>query len=76
MWTFWVDQALKSSQTVASDLLEAHKWLQRIANCLRYPHNSVHTCGSVIDITDAAKLPLTSFQVQCEMQAVIRAVYA
>jgi hypothetical protein len=67
----WVDQALKSSQTVASDLLEAHKWLQRIADCLRYPHNSVHTCDSVIDLTDAAKLPLTSFQVQCEMEELL-----
>jgi len=67
----WVDEALRSSQTVALDLSEAHKWLQRIADCLRYPNNSDYTSDSVIDITEAAKLPLTSFQVRCEMEELL-----
>ncbi|MBW4455800.1 MAG: hypothetical protein KME55_25590, partial [Nostoc indistinguendum CM1-VF10] len=33
----WVDQALISNRSVASDLSQAHQWLRRIADCLHYP---------------------------------------
>jgi len=36
----WVDEALSINSSVASDLEQAHKWLQRIAECLRYPKYS------------------------------------
>lgn len=68
----WVDLALSNNRSVASDLSETHKWLQRIADCLRYPNNSDYISGSVIDITEAAKLPLTSFQVQSKMEELLQ----
>ena len=36
----WIDQALSNNLSVALDLAEAHKWLRRISQCLRYPNNS------------------------------------
>lgn len=68
----WVDLALSNNLSVASDLLEAHQWLRRIANCLRYPNNSDRTSDDVIDITDTAQFPLTSFQVRREMEELLQ----
>lgn len=68
----WIDQALSNNLSVALDLAEAHKWLRRIAECLCYPNNSNSTSDNVTDITQTAKVPLTSFQVRCEMEELLQ----
>ncbi|MCG6135525.1 MAG: hypothetical protein MET45_12810 [Nostoc sp. LLA-1] len=68
----WIDQALSNSHSVASDLSEAHQWLQRIAECLHYPEHTSPSTDNVTDITQTAKLPLTSFQVQREMEELLQ----
>ncbi|BBD63839.1 hypothetical protein NIES4072_25050 [Nostoc commune NIES-4072] len=68
----WVDQALSNNLSVALDLAEAHKWLRRIAECLRYPNNSHRISGNVTDITQTAEIPLTSFQVRCKMEELLQ----
>ncbi len=68
----WVDQALSSNLSVALDLVEAHKWLRRIAECLRYPNNSRRISDNVTDITQTREIPLTSFQVRCEMEELLQ----
>ncbi|MBD2248400.1 hypothetical protein [Nostoc sp. FACHB-888] len=68
----WVDQALSNSHTVASDLEAAHKWLQRIAECLRYPEHHHNKVINVTDITQFPKLPLTSFQVRRDMEELLQ----
>ncbi|MBW4617733.1 MAG: hypothetical protein KME21_31990 [Desmonostoc vinosum HA7617-LM4] len=68
----WVDQALSNSRSVASDLEEAHQWLRRIAECLHYPEHTSSSTDDATDITQTAKLPLTSFQVRCEIQKLLQ----
>ncbi|WP_414546594.1 hypothetical protein [Nostoc sp. CCY0012] len=68
----WIDQALSNNLSVALDLAEAHKWLQRIAECLCYPNNSNFTSDDVTDITQTAKIPLTSFQVRRDMEQLLQ----
>lgn len=67
----WVDQALSSNCSVASELEETHKWLQRIADCLRYPKHSDCTLDDVTDITQTSNSSLTSLQVQREMEELL-----
>ena len=64
----WVDLALSSNRSVASDLEEAHKWLRRIADCLRTPNYSKLSTDDVTDITQTAKIPLTSLQIRRKME--------
>ncbi|MBC1278620.1 hypothetical protein GNF10_22295 [Nostoc sp. UCD121] len=68
----WVDLALSNNLSVALDLAEAHKWLRRITECLRYPNNSRRISGNVTDITRTAEIPKTSFQVRCEMEELLQ----
>lgn len=68
----WVDQALSSNHSVASDLEQAHQWLQRISDCLRYRDYSDCTLDEVTDITQTTKIPLTSFQVRREMEELLQ----
>ncbi|MBD2342040.1 hypothetical protein H6G64_34475 [Calothrix sp. FACHB-156] len=68
----WVDQALSNNLSVALDLEQAHQWLRRIADCLRYPNNSVRTSDNVTDITQTAKIPLTSLQVRRDMEQLLQ----
>ncbi|AVH71166.1 MULE transposase [Nostoc sp. 'Lobaria pulmonaria (5183) cyanobiont'] len=68
----WVDLALLTNCSVASDLEEAHKWLRRIAECLHYPEHTSRNTDDVTYITEAAKLPLTSFQVRCKMEELLQ----
>jgi hypothetical protein len=68
----WVDQALSSNHSVASDLEQAHQWLQRISDCLRYRDYSGCTLDEVTDITQTTKIPLTSFQVRREMEELLQ----
>ncbi|MEA5507219.1 hypothetical protein VB735_29815 [Halotia wernerae UHCC 0503] len=51
---------------------QAHQWLQRIAECLHYPEHTSPSTDDVTDITQTAKLPLTSFQVQREMEELLQ----
>ncbi|MBD0299636.1 MAG: hypothetical protein ICV82_05125 [Nitrososphaera sp.] len=64
----WVDQTLSSNHSVASDLEEAHQWLRRIADCLRYPEDSKRSTDDVTDITQTAKIPITSLQIRRNME--------
>ncbi|MCG6138765.1 MAG: hypothetical protein MET45_29930 [Nostoc sp. LLA-1] len=68
----WVDQALSSNRSVASDLEETHNWLQRIAECLHYPEQTSPSIDCVTDVTQTVKLPLTSFQVRREMEELLQ----
>jgi len=52
-----VERALNKNRTLAQDVREAHTWLRRIAECLRYPPSSF----------SASDTPLTSEQVKREM---------
>ncbi len=67
----WVDQALINNLSVASDLEQAHQWLQRITDCLHYPKYSKICKDNVIDITDTNNSLLTSFQVRREMEELL-----
>ena len=67
----WVDQALISNRSVASDLEQAHQWLRRIADCLHYPEYSKTCNDDVTDITDTSNLSLTSLQVQRQMEELL-----
>ncbi|WP_214440520.1 hypothetical protein [Atlanticothrix silvestris] len=51
---------------------QAHQWLQRIAECLHYPEHTSPSTDNVTDITQTPKLPLTSFQVQQEMEELLQ----
>jgi hypothetical protein len=68
----WVDQALISNRSVASDLSQAHQWLRRIADCLHYPKYSKTCNDNVTDITDSSNSLLTSFQVRREMEELLQ----
>jgi len=46
--------------------------LRRIAECLHYPERTSHSTDDVNDITQTAKLPLTSFQVRREMEELLQ----
>jgi hypothetical protein len=67
----WVDEALSINSSVASDLEVAHKWLQRIAECLRYPKYFHPSKDDVTDITDTGNGIVTSLQVQREMKELL-----
>ncbi|BAY42045.1 hypothetical protein NIES2111_64410 (plasmid) [Nostoc sp. NIES-2111] len=51
----WVDQALSNNHLLASDLEQAHEWLQRIADCLRYRDNSEYILDEVTDSEQTTK---------------------
>ncbi|MEH1791405.1 hypothetical protein [Nostoc sp.] len=68
----WVDQALGNNLSVASDLEEAHNWLRRIAECLRYPEHSSAKTSDGTNTIQSPKLPLTSFQVRREMEELLQ----
>ncbi|MDB9371283.1 hypothetical protein PN456_20470 [Nodularia spumigena CS-586/05] len=68
----WVDQALSSNRSVASDLEEAHQWLQRIADCLHYPEYSKRSAENITDVTQSNSSPLTSLQVRREMEELLQ----
>ncbi|MBH8554284.1 hypothetical protein I8751_18325 [Nostocaceae cyanobacterium CENA357] len=70
MVSVWIDQALSSSRSLATDLETAHKWLHRIAECLRYGNGSDHKGDDTG--TQTEKAPLTSFQVQREMEDLLQ----
>lgn len=67
----WIDQALNNNLSVALDLAEAHKWLRQIADCLRYPEYSNPSANNVTDITQTAKISLTSLQVRRDMEELL-----
>jgi hypothetical protein len=60
-----VERAVEKNHVLVEDLREAHTWLRRIAECLRYPPSS----GS-----DTSEAPLTSEQVKREMECTPRSM--
>ena len=60
-----VDRAVEKNRPLAQDLREAHTWLMRIAECLRYPPSS-------FSASDTSGAPLTSEQVKGEMEALLQ----
>jgi hypothetical protein len=68
----WVDQALNNNLSVALDLEQAHQWLRRIANCLRYPKYSHPIKDNLTNTTDTTNFSLTSLKVRCEMEDLLQ----
>ncbi|MCF2152001.1 hypothetical protein IQ276_037470 [Desmonostoc muscorum LEGE 12446] len=68
----WIDHALSSADAVASDLSEAHKWLQRIADCLQYPEHSKGSKDDVNKVTNTPTISLTSLQVRRDMEELLQ----
>jgi len=60
-----VDRALQKSRWLAEDLGQAHDWLTRIAECLRYPPSAFPASGS-------QGSGLSSAQVHREMEALLQ----
>jgi hypothetical protein len=60
-----VERALERNRTSAQDVSEAHTWLRRIAECLRYPPSS-------FSASDASETPVTSEQVRREMEELLQ----
>jgi len=59
-----VERAVEQNRTLAQDVREAHIWLARIAECLRYPPSSYST-------SDRPGAQLTSGQVKRELEALL-----
>ena len=59
-----VERVLEKNCTLAQDVREAHTWLRRVAECLRYPPSSYPT-------SDTSATPLTSEQVKREMEELL-----
>jgi len=60
-----VDRVVERNRVMAQDLREAHTWLRRIAECLRYPPSTFPTPGT-------SEAPLTSEQVRREMEELLQ----
>jgi len=60
-----VNRAVEKNRVLAQDLREAHTWLRRIAECLRYPAASSAA-------SDSPEAPLTSEQVKREMEELLQ----
>lgn len=60
-----VERALEKNRTLSQDVREAHTWLRRIAECLRYPPSS-------FSASDTSATPLTSEQVKREMEELLQ----
>ena len=58
-----VERAVEKNRVLVEDLREAHTWLRRISECLRYPPSSN---------SDAPEAPLTSEQVKREMEELLQ----
>jgi hypothetical protein len=61
-----VDRAVEKNRSLAQDVGEAHTWLRRIADCLRYPPSSSSASG-------ADEEALTSEQVKRDIEDLLRA---
>ena len=60
-----VDRAVEKNHTLAQDVREAHLWLGRIADCLRYPPASSSA-------SDSSGARVTGEQVRREMERLLR----
>ena len=67
-----VDRVLEKHRMAAQDLSEAHAWLKRIADCLRYPPRSFSVCNTTGEMAQSDGTPLSSQQVQCEMEELLQ----
>lgn len=59
-----VDRVVDNNRALAQNLAEAHRWLGRIASCLRYP-------PSAFPRADSLTRPITGDQVRQEMEALL-----
>jgi len=59
-----VERAMEKNRILAQDVREAHTWLLRIAECLRYPPS--------FSASSTFATPLTSEQVKREMEALLQ----
>lgn len=59
-----IDRTLEKNRTLVQDVEEAHSWLMRLADCLRYPPASAS--GS-----ESPDRSLSSQQVRCEMETLL-----
>ncbi len=66
-----IDRVVETHRTLAQDLREAHAWLRRIADCLRYPPDSSCVSGPQAVVTPDDKRPLTSRHVHHEMDTLL-----
>lgn len=67
-----VDRTLEANRALADDLQEAHTWVRRIADCLRYPPPpTTKTAGEIEPAQDDAPA-LTSQVVAKEMEALMQ----
>lgn len=60
-----VERALEKNRILAQDVGEAHTWLRRIAECLRYPPSS-------FSASNTSATPLTGEQVRREMEELLQ----
>lgn len=67
-----INRALERNRTWAQDLDEAHAWLVRIADCLRYPSASSVVSTPEAVISASGVIVLTSQQVRSEMEDLLR----
>lgn len=61
-----VDRAVEKNRLLAEDVQDAHTWLRRIADCLRYP-------PSAASASEVSEEGLTSEQVKREMEELLEA---
>ncbi|MGB9872338.1 MAG: hypothetical protein ACPLYD_11830 [Anaerolineae bacterium] len=66
-----VDRACEKNRALANDLREAHSWVQRIADCLRYPPSSYSDTETEAEASLHNVVPLTGQQVACEMETLM-----
>ena len=66
-----IDRVVETHRTLAQDLSEAHTWLRRIADCLRYPPDSSCVSNPQAVVTPDDKPPLTSRHVHHEMETLL-----
>lgn len=67
-----INRALERNRTLAQDLEEAHAWLVRIAECLRYPSASSVVSTPEAVISASGVVVLTGQQVRSEMEDMLR----
>ena len=67
-----VKRVLQKNHTLATEVQEAHQWLERIARCLRYPPSSF-LCGESEKTSQATEaFKVNGFQVSRDMEALIQ----
>lgn len=71
-----VERVLQKNHTLANEVQEAHRWLERIARCLRYPPSSFLDGKSEKTMEATGVVKVSSFQVARDMEALIQESHA